>query len=302
MSGTSAVVREKALKLGEEAPLVGITSEPPKGIETVADPAIVLLNSGLLHRVGAARMHVRVARRLAHMGYRVLRFDFSGIGDSEARRDGLTFEDSASREVVSAMDYLQDTKGSSKFVLMGLCSGADIGFMTAQNDTRVEGLIQLDPFVYRTPGYYLRHYLRQARDPGAWKTFLSQRAKRIWPGRRDSSGEEEAELEVSPYLREFPPRSQVAKSLESLVSRGVRLLHLFSGGQAWAYNYRRQYQDTFKDVDFRGLLEIEYRPDADHIFSQLAAQDFVVDTTAAWIRRHFPASAEQPSARASRAG
>ncbi len=293
MTGNNALVREKALKFGSEAPLVGVMSEPPKEVAPIDDPAVVLLNSGLLHRVGAARMHVRIARRLAADGYRVLRFDFSGIGDSDARRDGLTFGESAEREVVSAMDHLQQTKGSSKFVLMGLCSGADIGFLTAQQDQRVVGLVQLDPFVYRTTGYYLRHYLRRASSLKAWKTFATERLKRVLPQNATELAMEDAELEVSPYLRDFPPRAEVARSLSRLVSRGVQLLHLFSGGQSWAYNYRSQYLDMFRDVDFGELLEIEYLPEADHIFSQLPAQDFVVERSAAWLASHFPAEAPQ---------
>ena len=74
--------REKVVRFGRETKLVGVLSEPQGG-GPVREPMLLLVNSGILHRVGACRFHVRLARRLASEGVSALRFDFSGIGDSE---------------------------------------------------------------------------------------------------------------------------------------------------------------------------------------------------------------------------
>jgi hypothetical protein len=77
------VSREKVVRFGREAKLVGILSEPQGAAGSAREPMVLLVNSGILHRVGACRFHVRLARRLAEDGVSALRFDFSGIGDSE---------------------------------------------------------------------------------------------------------------------------------------------------------------------------------------------------------------------------
>ena len=277
-------VREKALKFGEDASLIGILSEPPRGTEPIVEPAIVLLNSGLLHRVGAARLYVRLARRLARMGFRVVRFDFSGIGDSDARRDSLAFEESAVLEVQEAMNLLERTKQAKSFVLMGLCSGADMGFRTAGADDRVVGVVQLDAYAYRTPGYYFHHYGKRALQAEVWKTFVATRVRRVLGktvAREKVSDDEE--LVVNPYAREFPPQAEVAEALQRLVDRGVCMLNIFSGGQPFAYNHRGQYRRSFSGVDFGELLEVDYLGQADHIFSGLEHQEFVLERVATWM-------------------
>src|SRR5215204_2692196 len=111
-------MKEKAFQFGKSALLTGILSEPENGVTPADRPAFILLNSGILHRVGSCRLHVRIARALAAAGFSSLRFDFSGIGDSEPRRDSLSFEESSRVEVREAMDYAAQTRGVRRFVLM----------------------------------------------------------------------------------------------------------------------------------------------------------------------------------------
>lgn len=60
--------REKAVRFGTTASLVGVLTEAAGGAD--ADrPAFLFLNSGILHRVGSCRMHVRLARALSAAGY-----------------------------------------------------------------------------------------------------------------------------------------------------------------------------------------------------------------------------------------
>src|SRR5262245_2725973 len=111
--------------------MVGLLSEPDPGVGHPARPAVILLNAGIVHRIGPARNMVEIARLLAQAGFLAMRFDLSGIGDSDTRRDGLSMEEHAVIDVGQAMDYLHRTKAVSRFVLMGLCSGADNGFRVA---------------------------------------------------------------------------------------------------------------------------------------------------------------------------
>jgi len=99
-------LRERTLLFGDGKSLVGIITEPPPSDEVLARPAVILLNAGLLHRIGPNRVHVRLARRLAEAGFVVMRFDYSGIGDSRPRTDDTPFARSALAETRQCMDVL----------------------------------------------------------------------------------------------------------------------------------------------------------------------------------------------------
>ena len=289
-------MREKAICFGKSASLVGVLSEPARGAAKGGAPAVILLNSGILHHVGACRIHVRLARALAEAGYHALRFDHAGIGDSDVRRDSLPFEKGAVLDVQEAMDYLAASKGIKEFVLFGLCSGADMAFRTAGADARVVGVVQLDAFAYRTPGYYLHHYGPRLASLSVWKNFVRRRlAARAAP----AVVEERDPDSVAPsYRRRFPPQAEVAASLQALADRGVQLRHILSGGQEEHINHAGQYEASFKSVNFGGRLQVDYVGDADHLFTGLQHQQFLLDAMREWMTRHWPgapAPAETPA-------
>jgi pimeloyl-ACP methyl ester carboxylesterase len=284
------VIREKVLKFGPTRGLVGILTEPPPD----APPRlpVVFLNSGILHHVGASRLYVRMARKLAEMGHPCFRFDFSGIGDSEPRRDTMTAAESAVVEAREAMDLVGARKGGvDRFILIGLCSGADMGFKTAQVDERVVGLVQLDPFAYRTPGYWLRHYGLKVFRLKAWQRFIGVRYQR-WKDARTPKppvSEDEAATYVAPeYRRRFPPRDQVAEAMRKLVSRKVQMLNIFSDEQTEHINHGAQYRNAFPDVPFGGQLEVAYVKHSAHTFTELSDQERVLAVVTAWSARAMP--------------
>ena len=78
-------MRERVITIGQPKPLFGILCEP----ENYANKkiAVILLNSGVMHRVGSSRISVKIAREISEKnGLASLRFDFSGVGDSPPRR------------------------------------------------------------------------------------------------------------------------------------------------------------------------------------------------------------------------
>ena len=85
--------RERVYKFGSHGGLVGILTEPVGDTQTLTDkrPAIVVSNVGLNHRPGPNRIWVEFARRMAEKGFVTLRFDLSGLGDSESRRDASSW-------------------------------------------------------------------------------------------------------------------------------------------------------------------------------------------------------------------
>ena len=291
-------MRERALRFGTDKGLVGIVTEPRASREGA--PAVLFLNSGLVHRIGASRMHVHMARRLAQAGVTSLRFDFAGIGDSEPRKDSVTFEEGAVQEVREAMDLLATTRGFERFVLAGLCSGADMSFYTAQIDPRVLGIFQIDPFVYRTRRFLVGRYAPKLLNATSWKNLVSGRNAlgRRLRGRVTSATTDAPTPDMipPPYWRAFPPKEEVERGLRTLVARGVRMLNVFTAGHDMHYNYAGQYAETFLTIDFRGLMRELHCPDADHILTGSAQQRRVVNALAGWVDELATCQSAEPSA------
>nr|MCU0622819.1 alpha/beta hydrolase [Gemmatimonadaceae bacterium] len=196
-------MREKTVRFGKSAVLNGILTEP--ATPAPGAPAVLMLNPGILHRVGACRFHVHAARALAGAGATVLRFDYSGIGDSDSRKDALSFEDAAVAETREAMDYLTETRGITRFVLLGLCSGADMAHLVARGEPRVVGLAMLDAWAYRTPKYYLKRVAPRLLNPAAWAHSIKVRMPGYQrPGAATLAiDSEEVKAEVPRYVRVF---------------------------------------------------------------------------------------------------
>ena len=140
--------RESALRFGPQQ-LFGILTEPattPWVQGRRSETAVVLLNVGGNYRTGPGRIYVRMARELAAQGYRVLRLDLAGLGDSHSA-DGFCLANLYSRdstaEVRAVLDGLAAC-GCKSFFLLGICSGAFVAFQSALADERVTGQILLN--------------------------------------------------------------------------------------------------------------------------------------------------------------
>lgn len=276
---------ERTVQFGTDATLVGIVCEPDAGHERVGAPAVVLINSGILHKVGSCRLYVRLARALADAGFVCLRFDLSGLGDSAVRRDARAFEESSVLETRDAMDYLQRVRGVGSFLLGGLCSGADVSHMTALEDSRVLGIASIDARTHVTPGFWFHNYAPKLTSLTAWRRWWSHRfgaARRAREAAAGSHVPDEAAFELPTYVRVIPPRNVLARELALLVERRVRLLYLFTDGLDF-YNHEGQHRRAFRDVPFGTLMEECHLRGSDHIVTDLAMQRRVVEMHVRWV-------------------
>ena len=275
-------MKERALRIGRPTPLIGVLSEPDNFDPD--KPMVLILNSGIMHHIGTCRLSVKIARSLAKEGLASVRFDYSSIGDSAPRRGAEAFEESAPREAAEVMDYLTSKRGVKKFILYGLCSGADAAYTTALVDDRVIAIGQIDAYCYKTPRFYLKHYLPRFLSFSVWQRFFKRKLAALVSGVKKSDIEEMGEFfEMASYVREFPSSEEIAAGLKKLCDRNVAMKVIFTGGES-AYNYREQYRDSFKrKVEFRDLLEVEYYPACGHIITQPPYQKIVVEELTQWM-------------------
>jgi pimeloyl-ACP methyl ester carboxylesterase len=287
-------MKEEALLLGSTRSLVGILTEPRVQSRETGFPAVILLNAGLVHRVGPNRLYVKVARSLVEGGLAVLRFDFSGVGDSRARRDHLPFDRSSVLETREAMDALQALRGIDRFLLMGLCSGATASFRTACRDPRVGGAVLVNPrdHLHDRADQEVNARIRsRALARHYWRLALSSsfRAKNAWRAVQGSVDRRS----ILPMMLRAPLRMllspkdglspAVAQDLNRLAERGVRLLHVYSEGDEGLDYFRMLLGRELRRPAMRRLLEVKVVSGANHTFTLLWSQDHLVELVREWV-------------------
>lgn len=279
------IVRDEVLRFGPEGQLVGVVSHPAGGRASAL--AVVILNAGVIHRVGPHRLHVILARRLAELGVPALRLDLGGIGDSIASTDATTFRESAVADTRVAMTGLADHIGARRFVIFGICAGADNALATALVDERVAGIVLVDPAVYANRRGQLRALRARiaARGPAEGLRLGLRVARREVQRRMVLLFRRPGEDEPPSQGREPPPRATFRAELAALAARGVRICAVYSGIHRERYNHEDQLFELFPEL--RGKVDVEYFPDANHTFTELGQQAALLAAVTRWVKARF---------------
>jgi dienelactone hydrolase len=277
-----ADIREHAVQLGEHRTLVAIASAPPMRRNV---PVALLVNAGVIHRVGPHRLHVRLARRLAQTGHLTIRMDLSGIGDSGAVPDQLSFRASSVADIRTAIDHATTNDSTASVVVFGICSGADNALAAAAADTRIVGLVLVDPPCYATTRARLRWLRARLRSPAAWRALPAKMLARLRTRLSTPGGN----ATVPSGGRQPPPLEDYRRQLTGLTARGVRILSIYSAASGVRYNHPDQLYESFPEL--RGKLDSLYCPDANHTFTEIAQQTALISMVVDWFQRRFPADA-----------
>jgi len=278
-------MKERVVTFGDQNNLVGILTEPDESSRNDKLPCVLILNSGMLHHVGPFRLHVVTARHLATKGFTVFRIDVGGIGDSLSQRGAQYDSDRVISDIRMAMDVVNQNKGISEYVLMGLCTGAANAHKVSVVDERVSGGVFLDGYVYTTWRFYINRYLPAILDPERGKSWLLRLLRRMSGVRYEAETETDADSEPSEDFGwwTLPPRNEVQKDLVNLVDRNVNLLYVYSGGQMDFYNYQKQFEHAFAAIDFKDRLKVIFNNEADHTYSIGLDRDRLLGQITDWL-------------------
>jgi dienelactone hydrolase len=180
------------------------------------------------------------------------------------------------------MDALAREPASKRFVIFGLCSGADNALAVAKADPRVAAVILLDAFSYATKRAYLREFVQRCTRFGLFRASADAVAVVARLGarllRRDDSS--------PPAGRVSPPRTDARKLLGELLDRGTKMLFIYSATLHVRCNHRDQLFEAFPEL--RGRVDVEYFGDADHLFTELGTQRRLMDAVTSWLSRMYP--------------
>lgn len=271
-------MKEVVLNFGERQ-LLGILALPEE--PDPQRPALLIPNTGIEHRVGPSRLHVRLARAFARRGYVALRLDLSGMGDSPPDPQG-----DATRDLQQAMDELQRQGYGSRFAAVGLCSGAHDAHRLALADRRVVAAAFLDGYAYHTPRFFLTYLQQRLAEPERLLRFL-QRRLAADPGQIDN--------EDIDYFRQ-PTRERMRADLAALMARGVALCFVYTGQMQYAYNYAAQLTDAFPELRRHPAFELHHMAHCDHTFSTHQMSADLKNRLLGWLQRAQPQAAERDEA------
>lgn len=291
---------EDALTLkSRERSLVGVLTRPDPENFSETKTALLLLNSGLLHHVGPNRISVLLARSLVTAGILSFRFDFSGVGDSPPADDDASFEERAIKDIQVVMDHLQREEGVERFVLYGMCSGAEAALAAALRDPRVwacvlvnGGLIGRDARIAAVPASLARtrarYYAKRLRSGRGLTRFLTLKTNYsalrktvqalVRPARRSSSLDSYSGPRPDSYL-------------DRLAQRDVRILIVYSEGSPTLEMYRSFLEEPIRRLQAAGKpISLEFVPNTDHMFTLEWSRKHLITTTRRWLADLCPAS------------
>jgi len=270
---------ETIARFGDDERLLGIVTLPARRLPDA--PACLLMNAGVVHRIGPHRINVKIARALAALGIASIRIDLSGLGDSPPASGGLHSNTQTVHDLQAAMDHLERTLGIRRFIVFGLCSGSVHAYWLAQKDARVAGVVMFDSYVFPT---FKTHVLRR------WSRFRTQswaslaRKPLDWL-RRTPRVEKRAEGEASedPHMK-YPTRADFARVMNELTGRGTSVYLYYSASFLEKFNYHGQMHDLFGREPFMKRVRYDYETDIDHTVTSQHAQRKVLASVLDWAQ------------------
>jgi dienelactone hydrolase len=233
-------------------------------------------------------MAVTLSRNLAAAGYAALRFDFSGIGDSLPPNRGGSIIQSNLADLADALDWLEANLQARRFVLIGLCTGADHAILFGHTDARVAGAVLIDPAVPATKQYYLHYVGARLIRWRSWIGLLTGRSGLV----ATLVAHVQNRLRTAPSAAEIawqdlPFSPHLKHSYQCALDRGMQLLCVFTADHAMSGS-GRAILDAFDDARAQTHMDAVFFPESDHLFSSLRHRETLLGRILGWVALKFP--------------
>lgn len=289
---------ESVFKFGDQANLFAIKTERTSGYDPKL-PIIIFANSGTNHHIGPSRLYVQLARRLAALGFLVVRLDLSGIGDSIVEnpiQENIEYIDTGASEILQAMDSLNDSlkPNKPKFIISGLCSGAYFSFQTALaiNSRDVEEIYLINPLTFYweqgmtadsslAKNFSAWNWYKQAVvNPSSWRKIFSGKANYTYLFNTLRS---RMLLKMSLFVKKKSKSNKATTEhgqlnttvsgnlgydMESIITKDIRVSFLFASSDPGYDLLMTLGGKTVKKYVEENKISIEFIENADHTFSK----------------------------------
>ncbi len=265
-------MNETAHLFGTDGSLFGIVTHPMA--HNLRRAGVIVLNAGQVHHIGPNRLHVDLARHLASSGFVCARIDQSGKGES-ATRSGSSRAETLTKDFDETVEYLSSL-GVDKFVLLGLCSGADDAMIIADQRPQVVGMVMLDGFVQHSKLSYAETTFRQMRKmsrPDSSPRKLGARLNKFI--KRTA-----AQVDV----RDWDAPEVMNAYYRNFIARDGELLAIFTRGAKY---YSRPGQLAASLGNSHGITELHLE-DTSHTFDKRKDRQHLFSIVSDWIKQKFP--------------
>jgi hypothetical protein len=178
------------------------------------------------------------------------------------------------------MQELESQGFGSRFIVAGLCSGANDAHLLARVDNRVIAMASIDGYAYPTLRFHLTYWWQRLADPERirrnWRNFLNRKA--IDEDDKAGFAAEQVEFFKQPSIAEMN------RDLNVLMQRRVQLFYVYTGQVQHEYNYPTQLLDSFPCLRSYDLIQLEYMAHADHTFSRAPMRTALIEMLLSWLR------------------
>jgi pimeloyl-ACP methyl ester carboxylesterase len=300
--------------------LHGIVHIPDNSQEHLPRIGVNLLNPGLKNRVAPNRLNVKLARILCEHGYYVLRFDPSGIGDSEGDiEEGALIADIGQQvqeglfvsDTLIANEYFVSEYKIDKLFLMGNCGGAVTSLLTSEQDERVKGLCLVDsPLKIRSSEmtfadkvaadgekahWYFSEYVKRLFRIKSWYRFLTfqtnykagwkvvkNKINTLFPKRKNETA---LSPNASNLCQAYSLSEPFFLAFEKFIDRNNPVLFImaenFYDTEIFKKYFESIYLKTINVPD--GLMDIYTVKDANHIYTLYEWQEALIHKVLEWL-------------------
>ena len=246
---------------------------------------VLIVVGGPQYRVGSHRQFVQLARSLAHAGFTTMRFDYTGMGDSQGEK--AEFDDIDS-DINAAIDgFMNKQPELERVVIWGLCDAASAALIYAHQDQRVEGLVLLNPWLKSDQAkgksmlkfYYLQRLLSKDfwRKLATGKVNVKSSMQDVKGFAADSLSRDMGGAEQSYQLR----------MAEGLKLYQGKLMLILSGNDLTAKEFEQQ---AFTEKDWKKIKSAHCTthklPTSDHTFSTSEWKQQVEEHTIEFMRTY----------------
>jgi pimeloyl-ACP methyl ester carboxylesterase len=233
--------------------------------------AVVAVNNGVARSIGPGRAWVEFGDELARAGWRVMRVDLSGLGDSPLRPGRIendSYSPSAADDLADVTAFLR-ADGVDEIVLLGLCSGAFVGFDAVLAGARIDTLVCINGR-YDKP-FHDRRNDRSRRAAGQTNRLLSIPLNKT---------------PLLPFFEKVPTwiwrsldRLHLVASptiaFEKVLARGVRVFMVFGTGEWGLGALRQRGGRRFNEITQNPLATLVEVPGLDHSMFDITRRDTV---------------------------
>ena len=283
-------MNEFIVRFGENRALTGIFSVP-ESVQKL--PAVIFLNAGTRHRIGPNRIYTLLARKLANRGFTGLRFDFSGSGDSCIVNNTRPFRESAAEEIRDAMRLLRQKTGLDEFILLGICSGADLAWEICVHEKSIKGLVLINGFLVHAQELEdlypaaeeminARYYKKKILQPANWIRFFSGRSNyiNIFKSLIKKTAKKQE-------IYRTPEHSENYGIWNKIIEKQIPVLLLYAEGSI-GLDFFNLTARNFLEPNIRNrILDLKIIPDCDHVFSFAWAREMCMQEAAEWLSMKF---------------